>query len=83
MDHNNFQITYNPEEPLQNKVFENTMHYNDLKQDSRTDELLNTLDKILFWIRIIGLYFLVKITIAILTFIIAGQTIKELIVNIL
>lgn len=76
-------VIYDKNEPLDKNIFIQQMTYADQKQDSRTDEILNTLDAILFWIRIIGLYFLAKIIISLLTFIIAGQTIKELLSNIL
>ena len=77
------EVIYDKNEPLDKNIFIQQMTYADQKQDSRTDEILNTLDAILFWIRIIGLYFLAKIIISLLTFIIAGQTIKELLSNIL
>lgn len=66
-------VIYDKKEPLDKNIFIQQMTYANRKQDSRTDELLNTLDRILFWVRIIGLYALIKILIAIIK-ILAGAT---------
>lgn len=72
-------VVYDKNEPLDKNIFIQQMTYADRKQDSRTDELLNTLDSILFWVRIIGLYFLIKMLISIVTIFATGQAINELI----
>ncbi len=43
---------------------EELLKYQDEKADSRMDALLNSIDTIKFWVRIIGIYILIK-TIAI------------------
>ena len=52
-------------EPTNISLSENTYiqisKYNDKKQDSRTDAILQSIDTIKFWVRIIGIYFLIKI----------------------
>lgn len=53
-------------ETLQKNDYINLTRYNDDKADSRTDAILSVLDKIHFWVMIIGIYILVKIIAAII-----------------
>ena len=69
-------VIYDKNEPLDRNTFIQQAKYADKKQDSRFDELLISVDKILFWTRIVGFYFLVKILIVvikIITAILAGN----------
>jgi len=83
---NNDGVIYDKDKPLQQNTFIQQMTYADQKQDSRTDELLNTLDRILFWVRIIGIYVLIKIIIGLIKLIIgatAGKYILEILSGLL
>ncbi len=64
-------VFYDKNEPLDRNTFIQQADYADQKQDSRFDELLKSVDKILFWARIIGFYFLVKILIVVIRIIAA------------
>ena len=64
-----FAYDINNSTPLNTDTFINTLNYADKKQDSRTDEVLKSIDKIVFWIRIIGLYILFKIVLFLLVII--------------
>ena len=66
-------------EPLQKNDYINLTRYNDDKADSRTDAILSVLDKIHFWVMIIGIYILVKFIVAILIFACKGAVIMEVI----
>lgn len=66
-------------EPLQKNDYINLTRYNDDKADSRTDAILSVLDKIHFWVMIIGIYILVKIIAAIIVFVCKGAVIMEVI----
>lgn len=66
-------------EPLQKNDYINLTRYNDDKADSRTDAILSVLDKIHFWVMIIGIYILVKIIAAIIVFVCKGAIIMEVI----
>lgn len=66
-------------EPLQKNDYINLTRYNDDKADSRTDAILSVLDKIHFWVMIIGIYILVKIIATIIVFVCKGAVIKEVI----
>lgn len=79
-------VVYDRNEPLDKNIFIQQMTYADQKQDSRTDELLNTLDKILFWVRIIGLYAFIKLLIGLIKLLVgatAGKYILELLSGLL
>ena len=79
-------VIYDKDKPLQQNTFIQQMTYADQKQDSRTDELLNTLDRILFWVRIIGIYVLIKLIIGLIKIIIgatAGKYILEILSGLL
>lgn len=65
--------------PLQKNDYINITRYNDDKADSRTDAILSVLDKIHFWVMIIGMYILVKIIAAIIIFVCKGAVIMEVI----
>ncbi len=64
-------VIYDKNEPLDRNTYIQMQDYADRKQDSRFDELLTSVDKILFWTRIVGFYFLVKIVIVVIRIIIA------------
>ena len=66
-------------EPLQKDDYINITRYTDDKADSRTDAILSVLDKIHFWVKIIGIYILVKLSIVVFVFIIKGTVIISLI----
>lgn len=66
-------------EPLQKNDYINLTRYNDDKADSRTDAILSVLDKIHFWVMIIGIYILVKIIATIIVFVCKGAVIMEVI----
>lgn len=66
-------------EPLQKNDYINITRYNDDKADSRMDAILSVLDKIHFWVMIIGIYILVKIIAAIIVFVCKGAVIMEVI----
>lgn len=66
-------------EPLQKNDYINLARYNDDKADSRTDAILSVLDKIHFWVMIIGIYILVKIIATIIVFVCKGAVIMEVI----
>ena len=66
-------------EPLQKNDYINLTRYNDDKADSRTDTVLSVLDKIHFWVMIIGIYILVKIIATIVVFVCKGAVIMEVI----
>ena len=66
-------------EPLQKNDYINLTRYNDDKADSRTDAILSVLNKIHFWVMIIGIYILVKIIAAIIVFVCKGAVIMEVI----
>lgn len=66
-------------EPLQKKDYINLTRYNDDKTDSRVDAILSVLDKIHFWVMIIGIYILVKFIAAIIIFVCKGAVIMEVI----
>ena len=55
------ETEYNKDEPLDRNTYIQLQDYADQKQDSRFDELLKSVDKILFWTRIIGIYCLITI----------------------
>ena len=79
-------VIYDKDKPLQQNTFIQQMTYADQKQDSRTDELLNTMDKILFWVRIVGIYAFIKLIIGLIKLIIgatAGKYIIELLSGLL
>lgn len=79
-------VIYDKNEPLDKNIFIQQMTYADRKQDSRTDEIIKTLDGILFWVRIIGLYVLIKLLIAIIKLlagVTAGAYILEILNNLL
>ena len=65
--------------PLQKNDYINLTRYNDDKADSRTDAILSVLDKIHFWVMIIGIYILVKIIAVIIVFVCKGAVIMEVI----
>lgn len=67
------------DEPLQKEDYINITRYTDDKADSRTDAILSVLDKIHFWVMIIGIYILVKIVAAIIVFVCKGAVIMEII----
>ena len=62
-------------EPLQKNDYVNLTRYNDDKADSRTDAILSVLDKIHFWVMIIGIYILIKFIAAIIIFACKGAVI--------
>lgn len=66
-------------EPLHKNDYINLTRYNDDKADSRTDAILSVLEKIHFWVMIIGIYILVKIIAAIIVFVCKGAVIMEVI----
>lgn len=66
-------------EPLQKNDYINLTRYNDDKADSRTDAVLSVLDKIHFWVMIIGIYILAKIIATIVIFVCKGAVIMEVI----
>ena len=66
-------------EPLQKNDYINLTRYNDDKPDSRVDAILSVLDKIHFWVMIIGIYILVKFIAAIIIFVCKGAVIMEVI----
>lgn len=66
-------------EPLHKNDYINLTRYNDDKADSRTDAILSVLDKIHFWVMIIGTYILVKIIAVIIVFVCKGAVIMEVI----
>lgn len=66
-------------EPLQKNDYINLTRYNDEKADSRTDAILSVLNKIHFWVMIIGIYILVKFIAAIIIFAFKGAVIMEVI----
>ena len=66
-------------EPLQKNDYINLTRYNDDKADSRTDAILSVLDKIHFWVMIIGIYILIKIIATIIVFVCKGAVIMEVI----
>lgn len=66
-------------EPLQKDDYINITRYTDDKADSRTDAILSVLDKMHFWVKIIGIYILVKLSIVVFVFIIKGTAIISLI----
>lgn len=45
---------------MDNNKIEELFQYQDEKADSRTDALLDSIDTIKFWVRIIGIYVLIK-----------------------
>lgn len=53
---------------------EDLLNYQDEKADSRMDALLNSIDSIKFWVRIIGIYILAKIVIIIIAVAMWGYT---------
>lgn len=67
------------DKPLDQNTFIMLTNYADKKQDSRFDELLKSVDTIVFWIRIIGLYYLIKIILTVISLLIAGEGIATLI----
>jgi len=72
------EIEYEINEPLDTNTFLDTFDYLDKKQDSRVDALLKCLGHIEFWITIIGIYFLIKFVIAILSIILVAEGSREL-----
>ena len=66
-------------EPLQKDDYINITRYTDDKADSRTDAILSVLDKIHFWVKVIGIYILVKLSITVFLFIVKGTAIIALI----
>lgn len=62
-------------EPIQKNDYINLTRYNDDKADSRTDAILSVLDKIHFWVMIIGIYILAKIVITVILFACKGAVI--------
>lgn len=71
MGENNYisETIYNKDEPLDRNTYIQMQDYADQKQDSRFDELLKSVDKILFWTRIIGIYYLITMIIIVVTII--------------
>lgn len=66
------------ETPLKDSTARTLNHYNNTAQNQRTDAVINVLEKIHFWLAIIGIYFLAKITIIVFLIISFIQTGKEI-----
>lgn len=74
---NDYDIEIDNKEELTKKDILNINQYNDEKADSRTDYIISILEKIKFWLTIIGIYFLIKIIATIIIAITYGAAITK------
>ena len=74
---NDNDIEIDNSEELTKKDILNINQYNDEKADSRADYIISILEKIKFWLTIIGIYFLVKIIVTIIIAITYGAAISK------
>ena len=74
---NEYDIEIDNSEELTKKDILNINQYNDEKADSRADYIISILEKIKFWLTIIGIYFLVKIIVTIIIAITYGAAISK------
>ena len=74
---NEYNIEIDNSEELTKKDILNINQYNDEKADSRADYIISILEKIKFWLTIIGIYFLVKIIVTIIIAITYGAAISK------
>ena len=74
---NEYDIEIDNSEELTKKDILNINQYNDEKADSRTDYIISILEKIKFWLTIIGIYFLIKIIATIIIAITYGAAITK------
>ena len=74
---NDNDIEIDNSEELTKKDILNINQYNDEKADSRADYIISILERIKFWLTIIGIYFLVKIIVTIIIAITYGAAISK------